>query len=325
MKKFSYIILAFLMTAGMLSAKEGALSGRFTVNAQGKQIVFSRGNLQYNPSTDTWRFAETQLTTIGYYNAEISSSTYSGWLDLFGWGTGTNPTNYSTDWHNYPTYNEWGDNAISNGGNAQNKWRTLTMNEWNYIFFSRTNAASLFGFAQIDDVKGLILLPDDWTAPSGITFQPSTSKGLVAKSDYYANIDGKNYNHNTFTSAQWSQMETAGAVFLPAAGYRWDNEVYMQDSDLGCMGYYWSATPNDNWQGYELYFDAYELSPQNKNSRIHGQAVRLVTDNLPESIEPVTGNPSPVTRKVIYNGKVYILQSGTTYTLTGSEIKQEEK
>lgn len=325
MKKFSYIILAFLMTAGMLSAKEGALSGRFTVNAQGKQIVFSQGNLQYNPSTDTWRFADSQLTAIGFYNGEISSSTYNGWLDLFGWGTGTNPTNYSTDWHNYPTYNEWGDNAISNGGNAQNQWRTLTMSEWDYLFFRRPNAASLFGFVQIDDIKGLILLPDNWTAPDGISFNPSTTKGLAAKSDYYANTDGKNYNHNTFTSAQWSQMESAGAVFLPAAGYRWDNEVYMQDSDLGCMGYYWSATPNDNWQGYELYFDAYELSPQNKNSRIHGQAVRLVTDNLTESIEPVTGNPSPVTRKVIYNGKVYILQSGTTYTLTGSEIKQEEK
>lgn len=31
--------------------------------------------------------------------------------------------------------------------------------------------------------------------------------------------------------------------------------------------------------------------------------------------------PSPETRKVIYNGKVYILQAGNSYTLTGTEIK----
>ena len=33
------------------------------------------------------------------------------------------------------------------------------------------------------------------------------------------------------------------------------------------------------------------------------------------------GSTPPDTRKIIYNGKVYILQAGQTYTLTGTEIK----
>ena len=36
---------------------EGSLSGVFSVG-NGKQVRFSQGNLQYQASTDTWRFAE---------------------------------------------------------------------------------------------------------------------------------------------------------------------------------------------------------------------------------------------------------------------------
>ena len=58
----------------------------FTVNSVGKPVYFSQGNLQYQASTDTWRFAENQYDMIGEDNSNISS-TYDGWIDLFGWGT----------------------------------------------------------------------------------------------------------------------------------------------------------------------------------------------------------------------------------------------
>lgn len=64
---------------------EGAGSGIFSVSAD-KQVLFSRGNLQYQASTNTWRFAENQFDVIGEANANISK-TYDGWIDLFGWGT----------------------------------------------------------------------------------------------------------------------------------------------------------------------------------------------------------------------------------------------
>ena len=57
----------------------------FLVSAT-KQVRFSQGNLQYQASTNTWRFAETQYSIVGNANENISSS-YSGWIDLFGRGT----------------------------------------------------------------------------------------------------------------------------------------------------------------------------------------------------------------------------------------------
>lgn len=64
---------------------EGACSGKFSV-AKDRQVAFSKGNLQYRASTDTWRFAENQYDYIGNGNAN-KSATYDGWIDLFGWGT----------------------------------------------------------------------------------------------------------------------------------------------------------------------------------------------------------------------------------------------
>ena len=316
-----FLFISALLYCVSTWATEGALSGRFTINAEGDQIVFSQGNLQYNASTQVWRFADDQLTALGTANANITETTYTGWLDLFGWGTGTNPTNYSANWQDYPKFNEWGENAISNGGNTSSQWRTLTNKEWDYLFFKRANATSLFGLGQVNGIKGLILLPDDWTNPEGISFHTGISKGLVAKTDYYANTDGKNYKHNEYTSAQWTQMESAGAVFLPAAGYRWDNEVYMEDSDLDYMGYYWASTPYDNWEGYLLYFDGYELSPQNKNSRIYGQAVRLVQNaNHSTRVETISHQSS--CRKFIKNGQVCIERAGCIYNAQGVKLSE---
>lgn len=83
------------------STPEGAINGLFTINENGDQVYFSKGNLQYQASTSTWRFAENQWdyvgtqnppwgdaggTVSGSDNANISE-TYSGWIDLFVWGT----------------------------------------------------------------------------------------------------------------------------------------------------------------------------------------------------------------------------------------------
>lgn len=61
-------------------------------------------------------FSENQWDMIGDDNSNISAS-YTGWIDLFCWGTGNNPTNASTNISDYSTFTDWGVNAISNGGN----------------------------------------------------------------------------------------------------------------------------------------------------------------------------------------------------------------
>ena len=137
--------------AQVTNASEGALRGKFAISAT-DTVAFSRGNLQYRPSTDTWRLAENQWEFVGTANGRIRSYqyssegwvwTYEGWLDLFGWGTGNNPTASSAKNSNYGTYSEWGNNAIQNGGNARNLWRTLSKEEWNYLYSGRIRRFAL--------------------------------------------------------------------------------------------------------------------------------------------------------------------------------------
>ena len=65
------------------------------------KVMFSKGNLQYQASPATWRFAENQWDYVGNNDNNNSMSATSGnWIDLFGWGTwgsNGNPLNISTD------------------------------------------------------------------------------------------------------------------------------------------------------------------------------------------------------------------------------------
>ena len=67
-------------------------------------------------------------------------------------------------------------------------------------------------------------------------------------------------------------MESAGAVFLPAAGYRDETKVIFS----GLIGYYWSSTQYDSDYAYILYFETTYLGPQDYYYRGGGRSVRLV-------------------------------------------------
>ena len=241
---------------------EESAIGAFSV-ADGKQVVFSKGNLQYHPANDEWRFAESQLDYIGESNSNCSS-TYNGWLDLFGWSTSV--TNFgvstSTSGSNYSgSFVDWGTNKI--GNDAPNTWRTLTYNEWYYVVFDRPNASSLKGVAQVNGVNGLILLPDTWICPSGVTF----------KSGFHSSYGVDYAAYQTFSADQWSKLEAAGAVFLPSAGFRNGSDVY----NVQYGGYYWSATENYSNYAYYLLFYS-DLARMSDDYRSRGLSVRLVKD-----------------------------------------------
>ena len=236
----------------------------FSVSSS-KQVTFSPGNLQYHPANNKWRFAENQTDYIGAANSNCSS-TYNGWLDLFGWSTSTTNFGVSTSKDNDDysgSFVDWGTNKI--GNDAPNTWRTLTRDEWKYILNTRTNASSLKGVAQVNGVNGLIFLPDNWTCPSGVTF----------KSGFHNNYGVKYYAaYQTFTAAEWSKLEAAGAVFLPAAGRRYGTDVsYVQDYSV-----YWSATDEyHSYMAYYLYFYSAVASMDYLSCSI-GHSVRLVKD-----------------------------------------------
>ena len=234
--------------------------GKFSISAT-QQIAFSSGNLQYHPLNNQWRFAESQIDCVGEANANISP-TYDGWVDLFCWGTGDEPTRIVTNNNAYLNFVDWGTNSI--GTDTANTWRTMSADELRYILFSRPNAAALNGIAHINGVNGLVLLPDDWVAIEGLTFN-SGAYGHSSR-DYYA-------VHNTFTLEQWQQMEEAGAIFLPAVGYRQGNSIYAS----GSKGYYWTTSPNGGCGPITLEFSAKEIITDS-SYRYSGLSIRLIKD-----------------------------------------------
>ena len=248
----------------------GALPGYFSIG-EGIQVQFSRGNLQYNAVKGEWQFATNQDDYTGEDNANISDS-YEGWIDMFGWGTCSNPTKVSEISADYPDFFDWGNNPISNGGGVEGIWRTLTSDEWLYLFESRTNAPNLYGIATVNGINGLVVLPDAWNdIPDISIFNPGVG----------------NYSQNTYTYDEWSKMESAGAVFLPAAGGRDGMSTYNISYD----GFYWASTSPNEDDAFNIHFDSESFYSQVGSRRYSGRSVRLVksTDGGNGS-DPTGGN-----------------------------------
>lgn len=205
----------------------GEPSDLFSV-AAGTKVRFLPGNLQYKNGTG-WRFAENQYDHIGAWNT-------SNWVDLFGWGTwgqGKNPLNVSTTSTDY----QWSSD-FQGTLDGHSDWRTLTKDEWQYIFDHSTK-----GWSTVAGVNGYVLRPDGNTT-------------AVASS---------------YTADEWAAEEASGSVFLPAAGYRYGTGVY----NVGYFGFYWSSSANDESRAWDVNFYDYCVYPV-VSSRYLGQSVRLV-------------------------------------------------
>ncbi len=263
----------------------GAIDGLFTINANGDQVYFSKGNLQYQASTNTWRFAENQWDYVGETNSYASPS-FIWWIDLFGWGTsGYNhgavcyqpwsTSDNSADYYaygngNYNLYDQtgkadWGYNAISNGGNIEHQWRTLTVDEWSYLIDIRSNISGIrFAKAKVNDVNGIIIVPDDWSV-----------------SVYWlnnVNNDDAAFSTNTISISDWNTaLESAGCVFLPAAGSRVSTTLYQ----VGTKGSYWSSSRVGYDGGKTFVFSSQQVASSVDKDRVQGQSVRLVQDYNP--------------------------------------------
>ena len=320
MRKIFTLFIAALCCAVTINATEGALRGKFSISST-KQIQFSKGNLQYQASTDTWRFAENQWDTIGIANKNISES-YDGWIDLFGFSTGNKPTERSQYYDNYETTfnHDWGANAISNGGNEPNHWRTMSPDEWAYIFHDRANAKSRLGLGKVNGVNGFILLPDDWEKPISMEFASCAVKGFETQWNgnpkicmyYDESVYADHYPDNVYTSEEWQVMEQAGAVFFPAAGLRYNGTSILY---VNSRGHYWTTTAGCvvEFQTSHMYSgDAFQLQ--------FGASVRLVQ---PYDEHQAIDNTSVKVKatKCIKNGQIFILRNGKTYNAQDAEVR----
>ena len=282
------------------NAPIGAIDGLFTINENGDKVYFSQGNLQYQASTNTWRFAEYQWDYVGngvygtvFENDEKSNnclifSDYSGWIDLFGWGTSGNshgatcyqPWSTSSSYSDYYVYGssfynlndqtglaDWGNNEICNGGSVSTLWRSLTKPEWLYLLEQRTTDSGMrYAKAIINGINGVILVPDNW---DGSVFELNNTDNAESQ-----------YSSNVLPIEEWSKLESNGAIFLPAACFRYKTNVDV------CFpnGNYWSSTGYFDY-AFHVYFNNTCFQADRNDFRYFGYSVRLVQDAKPSKIK----------------------------------------
>ena len=232
-------------------APKGMLPGTFSVSVS-KKVHFSQGNLKYN--SGTWSFHTNQYDYYGVTGQNMSTDS----MDLFFWA-GSGKDYGATD-----SYDATGDAAddVVNWGNVTisgttGTWQTLTGGddesaEWYYLFNSRSSASSKYGLATVCGKHGTVVLPDNWTLPTGCNF-----------------TSGMNYD-----ASAWALMEAAGAVFLTAAGYRGGSKV----SYAGDRGYYWSSSANGDGYPLFVFFNGNHLYAGEYVLRSYGESVRLVCE-----------------------------------------------
>ena len=337
---------------------EGIVPGVFSVS-DNTQVYFSRGNLQWSATgggTDatthavadggtaagTWRFAEHQWDFVGnnsigtvYANGQKcnnsnASSTYSGWIDFFSWGTSgwsggvSDYQPYATSWNygaHYPggdwsndltneyAYADWGVyNAISNGGNNPNFWRTLAAAEWEYLVNTRP-ASTLNGVenaryakATVNNIKGLILFPDNYSHPNALALPTAIN----------VSENAVGWDENNYTTDEWIQMETAGAVFLPASGWSDGTGCY----DIGTNGVYQSTTHYSSSAAskFGCSADGVLVYPDNLPGR---RSVRLVK-NVQLATCSIEATPNPTEGGTVSGAGTYIVGSTCTLTATAN-------
>jgi len=114
--------------------------------------------------------------------------------------------------------------SASNSYDGPAGWDALTTDEWNYLYQHST-----FGFATVNGIHGLIILPNNYTGSSITAYNPQDGSRIL-------------WNDNTYLGDAWTAMENNGVVFLPAAGYYKTSFPGMGLNNQGDEGCYLSSS-----------------------------------------------------------------------------------
>lgn len=256
-----------------------------------KKVIFAPGNLQatYNATTKTWTwgFAANQYDFIGSTggNNFITTSikedaepyaklSGNGTVDLFGWSTestyyGIATSEQKTDYSG--SFVDWGSMNID--GRGENYWRTLscgneTSYEWHYIIHDRATGVNVNGTDNArytkailntgsSTIKGLILFPENYEGPSNNTSDITWGPINGQTSDFGTTLNLKG----------WNLLQSAGCVFLPAAGSRYPTTEYVNE-----RAYYAGSSTGK----YFLWVESSQIYWNMTSAYGRGRAVRLV-------------------------------------------------
>lgn len=306
----------------------------FSLSRDGR-ATFSCGNLQWSatgggttPTTHpmidgtmgegTWRFADEQWRYVGYGNHDVDTH-YTGWIDLFAWGTSgcdiTNrlnlyslhtspysivannggalygPTGGAANLDGNEAHFDWGvNNGILNPTTMTTDppglWRALSMKEWKYLLKQRRTNTVAGGTSNARFTLAYI----DTNSSHGGTFDANTSTfGLIVFPDKAGTLTmrgtgrwGSVNGYGVATNcsySDWRYLEDRGCAFLPAAGFRYVRDV----NAYGSAGYYWSTTHGNVLFQRDAYMIGFNLADSLLIScchRMYGLSVRLVREYI---------------------------------------------
>jgi len=265
---------------------------QFSVSAN-KKVYFSRGNLKadftHGGYAEGWSFHDTQFGEVAgptksdnpndkyYYLHEQTDSNsnnpaasnginfinHQDYGDRFTWGYFSSITLATTEYvHSEEDLSktaavakDWGcvfTESSPEGGN----WRTLSANEWIYLFNGPSTVRGDKRFLRVKMNKFIVNPIDEgWSELYyGVFVFPDNYQGSNLTGNY-------TFNSNTLTTIDYSNADVAqmlndGAVFLPCVGYRYsdwyyDYVCYSFGYNIGAgIGYYWSSTHIDGTTTY---------------------------------------------------------------------------
>ncbi len=317
-------------TAAYAVKTSGGTLTQFSVSAN-KKVYFSRGNLKADFTSggfaEGWSFHDTQFGEVAgptmnldnpnnkyYYLHEQSGSNtnnpsapngiifinHQDYGDRFTWGYFSSITLATTEYvHSEEDLSktaavakDWGcvfTEDSQEGGN----WRTLSANEWIYLFNGPSTVRGDKRFLRVRMNKFIVNPIDEgWSEYYfGVFVFPDNYQGSNLTGNY-------TFNSNTITqidynNADVAQMLNDGAVFLPCVGYRYDDRYYdyvcySMGYNVGAgIGYYWSSTHIDGTTNYAKALK-FVVAGSGTNSttgvsivdlpRNYGYCVRLVWD-----------------------------------------------
>ena len=258
---------------------EGALAGKFSVSAT-KKVHFSKGNLvatiNASGTPTAWKFAANQYDCLGEGGANKTIGIAEGDIDLFGWSTTS--TTYgistSTSLGDYSRgFVDWGISyCAKNSITPDNTWRTLNWAEWCYLFnkdntygVNNRSGKYQYGVTVCGKENCVVLLPDNWEWDETAD---EHNVGTGWQTGGYPETQ-------TGNEVTWKKMEDAGAVCLPAAGYRYGSNVYR----VGGYGYYWSSTGGGFFNASSVHFNSLDVYPDDDDRCYYGYSVRLITES----------------------------------------------
>lgn len=267
-------------------------SSKVTVNASGKQVYFSQGDLEYNTTNDTWQFGEESDSYTSFNVPPI--------YDIFRFGncTGSNPEAAPAT-ADLTGSTEWGNLPITNGGNiANNGWRTPSLDEYTYMLKTRTTNITINGISNCHflqckvisekgPVKGLVVFPDNFAdnMPVDIDYSGWNANNLDTRRE-----GGVSYNvsYVEISADDWAKLCRVGCNFLVEDGWFKDEGPANDHSYQGDAGIYWTSTMLQDSKmnnAYVLYFNNQGVTlktwrndgPTQKQT-VNGMTVRLVRD-----------------------------------------------